>query len=253
MRLGRVLYQRKVLSVLFSEDKVYPLVGSIFDEPKVNGKGISLLEVKILPPVTPSKIIALGLNYRDHARELNLPLPEEPLIFMKPPSAVIGPEENILLPPESKRVDYEAELAVVIGKKARRISPEEAMKVILGFTCFNDVTARDLQQKDAQWTRAKSFDTFAPIGPWVETELDLEKVRVRAYLNGELRQDSSLKELVFPVPQVVSFVSQIMTLYPGDVIATGTPPGIGPLSPGDVIDIEITGVGKLKNYVTKEI
>ncbi|OAG26678.1 fumarylacetoacetate hydrolase family protein [Thermodesulfatator autotrophicus] len=252
MRLGRVLFQGKALSVIFSGEKVLPLAGPIFEEPELKGEELSLDEVKILPPVWPSKIIALGLNYRDHARELNLPLPAEPLIFLKPSSAVIGPEDTILLPPESQRVDYEAELAIVIGKSARRISIEEAMNVVLGFTCFNDVTARDLQQKDAQWTRAKSFDTFAPLGPWVETELDLEKVRVRSYLNGECRQDSSLKELVFSVPEIVSFVSQVMTLYPGDVIATGTPPSIGSLSPGDVIEVEVTGVGRLKNYVARE-
>ncbi len=252
MRLGRVLYQNEAYYALFETEKIkllkeFPAKGLCF-----SGLEITPSEARIIAPCVPSKIIALGLNYRDHARELGLPLPEEPLIFMKPPSAVIGPEEHILLPPESERVDYEAELAVVIGRKARRVKPEEAYEYILGYTCFNDVTARDLQQKDGQWTRAKSFDTFAPFGPWIETELDPSDLRVRSYLNGELKQDSSTRELVFSVPEIVSFVSNIMTLLPGDLIATGTPPGIGPLTAGDVIEVEIEGIGRLKNYVSPE-
>ena len=222
------------------------------DVPVFTGEEIPLSEVKLLAPSVPSKIVALGLNYRDHAKELGLPIPEEPLLFLKPPSAVIGPEEKIILPPESKRVDYEAELAVVIRKRARRIAPQRAFDYILGYTCFNDVTARDLQKKDGQWTRAKSFDTFAPFGPWIETDLDPSNLKVRSYLNGFLRQDSSTSELIFPVPEIVSFVSQVMTLEPGDVIATGTPPGIGPLSSGDLIEVEIEGIGRLKNYVITE-
>ncbi len=252
MRLGRVLYQNEAYYALFETERIkllkeFPAKGLCF-----SGLEITPSEARIIAPCVPSKIIALGLNYRDHARELGLPLPEEPLIFMKPPSAVIGPEEHILLPPESERVDYEAELAVVIGRKARRVKPEEAYDYILGYTCFNDVTARDLQQKDGQWTRAKSFDTFAPFGPWIETELDPSDLRVRSYLNGELKQDSSTRELVFSVPEIVSFVSNIMTLLPGDLIATGTPPGIGPLTAGDVIEVEIEGIGRLKNYVSPE-
>ena len=252
MRLGRVLYQNEAYYALFETEKIkllkeFPAKGLCF-----SGLEIAPSEARIIAPCVPSKIIALGLNYRDHARELGLPLPEEPLIFMKPPSAVIGPEEHILLPPESERVDYEAELAVVIGRKARRVKPEEAYDYILGYTCFNDVTARDLQQKDGQWTRAKSFDTFAPFGPWIETELDPSDLRVRSYLNRELKQDSSTRELVFSVPEIVSFVSNIMTLLPGDLIATGTPPGIGPLTAGDVIEVEIEGIGRLKNYVSPE-
>ncbi len=252
MRLGRVLYQNEAYYALFETEKIkllkeFPAKGLCFSSLEITPS-----EARIIAPCVPSKIIALGLNYRDHARELGLPLPEEPLIFMKPPSAVIGPEEHILLPPESERVDYEAELAVVIGRKARRIKPEEAYDYILGYTCFNDVTARDLQQKDGQWTRAKSFDTFAPFGPWIETELDPSDLRIRSYLNGELKQDSSTRELVFSVPEIISFVSNIMTLLPGDLIATGTPPGIGPLTAGDVIEVEIEGIGRLKNYVSPE-
>ena len=253
MRVVRFLHEGKPRYGLLEGEEIRPLAafpeGRRFEPLK---EAIPLKSVKLLPPCVPSKIVALGLNYRDHAVELGLPLPEEPLLFLKPPSAVIGPGETILLPPESKRVDYEAELAVVIGRKARRVSPEEALDFVLGYTCFNDVTARDLQQKDGQWTRAKSFDTFAPFGPWIETELDPGALRVRSYLNGNLKQDSSTKELVFSVPEIISFVSNIMTLLPGDVIATGTPPGIGPLSPGDVIEVEIEGIGRLKNLVRPE-
>ena len=253
MRVVRFLHEGKPRYGLLEGDEISPLAA--FPESRrfePLKETIPLKSVKLLPPCVPSKIVALGLNYRDHAVELGLPLPEEPLLFLKPPSAVIGPGETILLPPESKRVDYEAELAVVIGRKARRVSPEEALDFVLGYTCFNDVTARDLQQKDGQWTRAKSFDTFAPFGPWIETELDPGALRVRSYLNGNLKQDSSTKELVFSVPEIISFVSNIMTLLPGDVIATGTPPGIGPLSPGDVIEVEIEGIGRLKNLVRPE-
>ncbi|WP_022854439.1 fumarylacetoacetate hydrolase family protein [Thermodesulfatator atlanticus] len=252
MRLGRVTYKGKTYFAAFQEQNAILLEKPFFEGIFLSSQKLPIEEVKILSPTLPSKIIALGLNYRDHAKELGLPLPKEPLIFLKPPSAVIGQDETIIIPPESKRVDYEAELAVVIGKRARRVKPEEASSFILGYTCFNDVTARDLQQKDAQWTRAKSFDTFAPMGPWIETDLDPTDLKVRSYLNGKLRQDSSTRELVFSIPEIISFVSNIMTLLPGDVIATGTPPGIGPLSPGDVIEVEISGIGRLKNTVSQE-
>ncbi len=227
----------------------------IFSLPGVPGtsnlppEGLPLTEVVLLPPTTPTKIVAVGLNYRDHAEELGMELPAEPLLFLKPPSAVIGPEDRILLPPGVGRVDYEAELAVVMGRRAKNISPHEVPRYLLGYTCFNDVTARDLQKKDGQWTRAKGFDTFAPVGPWIETDLDPSDLRIRAYLNGQMVQDSSTRNLVFPVFELVSFISRIMTLNPGDIIATGTPPGVGPLAPGDVIEIEVEGVGRLVNFV----
>ncbi|RUM89354.1 MAG: hypothetical protein DSZ24_01420 [Thermodesulfatator sp.] len=248
MKILRFRWRGKDWWGRLSEDRVLGLPG-VTDFGDLPPEGLPLTEVRLLPPTVPTKIVAVGLNYRDHAQELGLDIPQEPLIFLKPPSALIGPEDRILLPPGVGRVDYEAELAVVIGKRARRISPEEAREHILGYTCFNDVTARDLQKKDGQWTRAKSFDTFAPLGPWIETELDPSCLRVRAYLNGEVVQNSSTDQLIFPVPQLVSFISQVMTLHPGDVIATGTPPGVGPLSPGDVIEIEVEGVGRLVNFV----
>jgi 2-keto-4-pentenoate hydratase/2-oxohepta-3-ene-1,7-dioic acid hydratase in catechol pathway len=216
------------------------------------GNRFNLWRRRRLPaPCEPTKIIALGLNYRDHAVEMRMALPEEPLIFLKPATAVIGPEEPIVLPRQSRRVDYEAELAVVIGRTARKVPGSQAADYILGYTCFNDVTARDLQKKDGQFTRSKSFDTFAPLGPWLVPSLPEppETVTVSALVNGERRQHSHIGNLVFPVAHLVSFISHIMTLLPGDVIATGTPAGVGPLRPGDVVEININGIGTLRNPV----
>ena len=239
----------KALYGVLEGERIKALEGLPEGSPVFSRAYFSLEEVSLLAPCLPSKIVALGLNYRDHAEELGMPLPEEPLLFLKPPSAVIGPEETILLPRQSQRVDYEGELAVVIGKVAKNVSPEKAMDYVLGYTCFNDVTARDLQKKDGQWTRAKGFDTFAPFGPWIETELDPSDLLIETYVNGERKQSSSTRNLLFSVPEIVSFVSEIMTLFPGDVIATGTPPGVGPLKEGDVVEISISGLGSLKNYV----
>ncbi len=206
-------------------------------------------QVKLLPPCTPSKVVAVGLNYRDHAEELGLALPEEPLLFLKPPSSVIGPGETILAPPQSKRVDYEAELAVVISRTAQQVTAEKAADYILGYTCLNDVTARDLQSKDGQWTRAKGFDTFCPIGPWIETDLDPSDLEISLYLNDELKQRSRTSNLIFDPFRLVEFVSHVMTLTPGDVIATGTTSGIGPMRPGDKVEVRIEGIGSLFNFV----
>ena len=209
-------------------------------------------EVRLLSPCLPSKIVALGLNYRDHAEEMKIVLPKEPLLFLKPSTSVIGPEEAIVYPKMSARVDYEAELAVVIGKVAKSVSEERAGEYILGYTCLNDVTARDLQPKDGQWTRAKGFDTFAPIGPWIVTDIDPHHLDVASYLNGERRQHSNTKNLIFDPRELVSFISRVMTLLPGDVIATGTPSGIGPMAVGDKVDVVIEGVGILSNDVVAE-
>jgi len=217
------------------------------------GEMVSMTEATLLAPCEPGKIVALGLNYRDHAAEFGHPIPEEPLIFLKPSTAVIGPGEDILYPAMSRRVDYEAELAVVIGKTARHVQERDFRDYVLGYTAINDVTARDLQQKDGQFTRSKSFDTFAPLGPWIETEItDPDDLTVEAYLNGERRQHSNTRNLVFPVATLVAFISRIMTLLPGDVIATGTPSGIGPMRPGDVVEIRVAGVGALRNRVVAE-
>lgn len=210
----------------------------------------SLEDLKILPPCVPSKIIGVGLNYRDHAEELKMPIPDEPLIFLKPNTAVIGHEDYILLPPESSEVHYEGELALVVGKELYRPrSYREAEEAILGYTCFNDVTARDLQRKDGQWTRSKSFNTFAPIGPFIVRDLDPTNLSIQTRLNGNVVQSSSTRELIFKPVELLYRISQIMTLLPGDVIATGTPFGVGPLKAGDVVEVEIEGIGLLRNYV----
>jgi 2-keto-4-pentenoate hydratase/2-oxohepta-3-ene-1,7-dioic acid hydratase in catechol pathway len=204
-------------------------------------------ELRLVAPCVPSKVVAVGLNYRDHAEETNHPLPQEPLLFLKPATAVIGPGDLIRRPAASQRVDYEAELGVVIGKRAKDVSEERASDYIWGFTCLNDVTARDLQAKDGQWTRAKGFDTFCPIGPWIVQGLDPGDLKVEGLLNGEVRQSSSTRQLVFPVPHLVSYISRVMTLLPGDVIATGTPSGIGPMQSGDRFEVRIEGIGGLEN------
>lgn len=209
-------------------------------------------DVKLLSPCLPSKIVALGLNYRDHAEEVKMDIPEKPLLFMKPSTSVIGPGDAIVYPKMSKRVDYEAELAVVIGKKAKSVPEEKAGEYILGYTCLNDVTARDLQPKDGQWTLSKGFDTFAPIGPWIVTDIDPHRLEIAAFLNGGRRQYSNTRNLIFGPHLLVSFISSVMTLLPGDVIATGTPSGIGRMSVGDRIDVVIEGIGTLTNTVTAE-
>ena len=208
-------------------------------------------DMRILPPCEPSKIVALGVNYRSHGEEMSHRIPTEPLIFLKPPTAVIGHEDTIIYPPSSKRVDYEGELGVIIGKTAHNVTKEKANNYILGYTCLNDVTARDLQAVDKQWTRAKGFDTFAPIGPCIETELDPSNLALETRLNGVVKQKTRTSELIFPVPELVSFVSHVMTLLPGDVIATGTTSGIGPMQPGDIVEVEIESIGTLRNYVAR--
>jgi len=209
--------------------------------------------VKLLAPCEPTKIVALGLNYRDHAAEIGHPLPEEPLLFIKPSTTVIGPDEDIVYPAMSRQVDYEAELAVVIGRTCRHVKEADFRDYVLGYTAINDVTARDLQRKDGQFTRSKSFDTFAPLGPWIETAIpDPDNLTVEAYLNGERRQHGSTSNMVFGVAAQVSFISRIMTLLPGDVIATGTPFGIGSMAPGDVVEIRVEGIGTLRNRLVTE-
>ncbi|RLC92530.1 MAG: hypothetical protein DRI39_08165 [Chloroflexi bacterium] len=215
-----------------------------------DGDKYELGGVKLLSPCHPSKIVALGLNYRSHAEETRLPIPPNPLIFLKPSTAVIGPDEEIVLPPLARlRVDYEGELGVVIGRKARNVPPERVKDCILGYTCVNDVSERYAQRDDGQWTRAKGYDTFAPIGPCIQTEADPSDLRLETYLNGELRQSARTSDLIFSVPELVAFVSSVMTLLPGDVISTGTPSGIGPMSAGDVVEVKIEKIGILRNSV----
>ncbi|MCX9009561.1 MAG: fumarylacetoacetate hydrolase family protein [Candidatus Methanoperedens sp.] len=212
-----------------------------------------LPDLQLLPPAQPSKIICVGLNYRDHARELDMPIPDEPVLFLKPPSAVIGPLGRIVYPLTISRIDYEGELAVVIGKRCKNIRASETGSVIMGYTCFNDVTARDIQKKDGQWTRSKCFDTFAPVGPYIaDPALDVSDLAIKTRVNGELRQDSNTANLIFDVPYLIEFISTVMTLERGDIISTGTPPGVGELSIGDEVEVEIENIGILKNTVVSQ-
>jgi 2-keto-4-pentenoate hydratase/2-oxohepta-3-ene-1,7-dioic acid hydratase in catechol pathway len=217
---------------------------SIFD-----GSTYALDKVRLLPPCLPSKIVCLGLNYRSHIEEMKLPMPSVPLIFLKPSTAVIGPNDKIILPPGWKHIDFEGELGVVIGKKAKDVPEERAKEFVLGYTCINDVSDRHAQAADGQWTRAKGYDTFAPIGPWIETEADPDNLKLETYLNSELRQSASTSDLLFGISKLVNFISDVMTLLPGDVIATGTPSGVGPMKPGDAVEVRIENIGTLKNFV----
>jgi len=256
LKIGRFKHGDRVFYGLIKGKEIVPLkerrVVDLMESITPTDEVLSFKEVKFLSPTRPSKIVAVGLNYKAHAEEMGKPLPEEPLLFLKPSSAVIANKMRIVLPRVSQRVDYEGELAVVIGKKCKKVTPEESKDYVLGFTCFNDVTARDIQQKDIQYTRAKSFDTFAPIGPWVATEVDPSSLSIKTRVNGELKQDGSTADMIFSPYELVSFISQVMTLLPGDVVATGTPPGVGPLSPGDRVEVEIEGIGTLINYAIEE-
>jgi 2-keto-4-pentenoate hydratase/2-oxohepta-3-ene-1,7-dioic acid hydratase in catechol pathway len=211
-----------------------------------------LQAVRLLTPCRPTKIVAVGVNYRAHAAEFGKAVPAEPLLFLKPPSALLDPGGTIVLPRQSELVHHEAELAVVLGRRLHGASPEEACAAVLGYTCLNDVTARDLQRRDGQFTRAKGFDTFAPLGPWIETDLDPRDLRICCRVNGELRQDGRTSDMVWDVPTLLSFISRVMTLWPGDVVTTGTPPGVGPLVPGDCVEVEIEGIGVLANRCVAE-
>ncbi len=220
--------------------------------PHLSRIGIHLRSDKVTTVVQPSKIVCVGRNYAEHAKELGNPMPKEPLIFLKPPSAVIGNGDAIVLPKMSQRVEHEGEIAVVIGARLRRVSERQALDGVAGITCANDVTARDLQKSDGQWTRAKGFDTFCPVGPGVvplETIGDLSRLEVRCRVNGQLRQEGRASDMAFPIPLVLSYISQVMTLEPGDLVLTGTPAGIGPLIAGDVVEVEIPQVGVLRNPV----
>jgi len=223
--------------------------GLPWGDPEFVGVAVELDELKVLAPTIPSKIICVGKNYADHAAEMNSSVPDEPVIFLKPNTTVIGDEDAIVLPDQSNDVHYEAELAVVIGAVAKDVPVERAGEVIFGYTCANDVTARDLQAKDKQWTRAKSFDTFCPLGPWIETELDPSILNISCEVNDEVKQSSNTKEMIRGVHEMVSWISKVMTLIPGDVILTGTPAGVGPIVAGDSVSVTIQGIGTLTNPV----
>jgi 2-keto-4-pentenoate hydratase/2-oxohepta-3-ene-1,7-dioic acid hydratase in catechol pathway len=211
---------------------------------------LALDEVKLLAPVAPSKVVCVGRNYREHAAELGNKMPDEPLLFLKAPSAVIASSDAIELPSASQQVEHEGELGVVIGRLARKLSSEEdPLSYVFGYTCVNDVTARDLQRKDVQFTRGKSFDTFCPVGPWIESNIDPSNVAVETRLNGEVKQKGNTADMAFPVAFLIRYISEIMTLYPGDLIATGTPAGVSRMKPGDTVEVEVTGIGILRNEV----
>lgn len=234
------------------ENSVGPIEGSIFSDFRRQEADLDLQHVKLLPPVEPSKIICVGRNYAAHAKEHKAEVPEIPLIFLKPPSSLLPPNEKIVLPPQSQQVEHEAELVVVLGKGGRWISPQDALQYVLGYTIANDVTARDLQQRDGQWTRSKGFDTFCPLGPWIQTDFDPSDAMITCHVNDDLRQMGSTRDMVFSVRQLIAYVSSIMTLLPGDIILTGTPAGVSPLKPGDVVRVTIEGLGVLQNTVIAE-
>lgn len=249
MKIVRFAYEGTEHWGLLEDDKVLTLPHGPFGEIVPSQDALPLGAVTLLAPVKPGKLVCVGLNYVLHARESGLPLPDEPMLFMCSPQAIIGPGEAIVLDSADKRIEFEAELAIVIGKRARNVPAAEAASVVLGYTCANDISNRDLQLKDKQFTRAKSFDTYKPMGPWIETELNPDAQSIRLLQNGVVRQDSTTADMIFPVSFIIEFVSSIMTLEPGDVIITGTPSGVGPMKSGDRIKVEISGIGSLENTV----
>lgn len=245
MKIMRFEKDGKIMYGSVDGDKVTLMEGDVLTD-----KVVPVDSVKILPPCTPKKAVCVGLNYKDHAAEVGAALPTSPTLFLKPSTSLIGHMDDIIYPEGmTKRVDYECELVIVIGKKAKNVGVDEAKDYILGYTCGNDVTARDLQPMDGQWTVAKSFDTFMPLGPWIVTDIDPTNLDVKTYLNGELKQSSNTKNLVFNAFELVSYISKVMTLEPGDVIMTGTPAGISPMKKGDRVEIEVESIGRLVNYV----
>lgn len=258
MKIVRFLKDGQIRYGLLEGERIDVLAGEPFEAIRPGGGRAALGEVKLLAPVSPPNVLAIGLNYRQHALETNAPIPDRPLLFIKATTSVIAPGEPIVLPAIAPdEVDYEAELAVVIGRTARDVAVGEALSYVLGYTCGNDVSARDCQKRlDRQWARAKSFDTFCPLGPWIETELDPTNAPVRCRVNGRTMQDSSTSDMIFPVAELISYLSHSLTLLPGTVILTGTPPGVGVarepavyLRAGDVVEVEIGGVGVLRNPV----
>jgi len=254
MRIVRyqILDTRKPKYGWLLDDKVGEISGNIFGRYQRTEATTPLTEVKLLAPSEPSKIVCVGRNYVEHAKELGNEVPKVPLIFMKPPSSIISNGETIFLPPQSVQVEHEAELVIVIGKRGRHVTAENARKIILGYTVGNDVTARDLQKSDGQWTRAKGFDTFCPFGPWIDTEFDPSDAVVTCRVNGQMRQMASTRDMVFNVGVLIAYITSIMTLEPGDLIFTGTPAGVGELKDGDEVSVEIEGLGIIKNKVRAE-
>ncbi len=250
MRLVRFRYGDRIATgAITTGDTIQVLAGTFFADPVPTGEVVELGDVLLLAPILPSKVVCVGKNYAAHAAEFDSDVPEEPLLFLKPSTAVIGPSDPIRLLPISKRIDYEGELAVVVGRIARNVRAEDASRYLLGFTCANDVTLRSLQRTDDQWTRAKGFDGSCPLGPWIETEVDPTGVSVETRLNGDVVQHGSTEDMVFGVATLVEYITAFMTLLPGDVILTGTPEGVGPIADGDLVEVEVDGIGALANPV----
>lgn len=243
----RYNYNNKDNCGFMENGEITTLVGDMFANVEFSTEKIPASSVTLLPPCQPTKVVCVGLNYLDHAKEMNEELPKAPLLFLKPPTTVIGNGDDIVAPANTGRLDYEGELAIVIGRRAKNISPAEADDYIFGYTCANDFTAREIQLSDKQWTRGKSFDTFCPLGPGIVKEVNKENASIQLKVNGEVRQSSNINMFIFGVNEVVSYISQCMTLQPGDVILTGTPHGVGPVNPGDVMAVTIEGIGTLTN------
>ena len=249
MRLVRFRHGERIATGFVSERGVRVIRGTFFEDPVPTGEDVPLADVRLLAPVIPSKVVAVARNYPEHAAELGNPLPESPMVFFKPATSVIGPGDPIPIPDGTERVDHEAELAVVIGRLCRRVVEADAPRFVLGYTCANDITARDWQKADGQWARAKGSDGFCPLGPWVETEVDPADLAVTSRVNGEDRQAGRTSDMVFSPAALIEFVSRTITLLPGDVLLTGTPPGVGPIRPGDRVEVEVEGIGVLENGV----
>jgi 2-keto-4-pentenoate hydratase/2-oxohepta-3-ene-1,7-dioic acid hydratase in catechol pathway len=249
VRIARFTVEGDVSFGVVEGDEVATLVSHPFGPVSFTGARHALADVRLLAPVIPSKVVAIGKNYADHAREMGGEPPAAPVVFLKPSTAVTGPGDPIARPPSVQRLDYEGELAVVIGRLSRDVPAERALDVVLGYTCANDVTARDQQQADGQWTRGKGYDSFCPLGPWVETDLSPGETRVSTTLNGETKQDAPTSLLLHDVPALIAYVTAVMTLLPGDVLLTGTPAGVGPMEVGDEVSVTVDGIGTLTNRV----
>jgi 2-keto-4-pentenoate hydratase/2-oxohepta-3-ene-1,7-dioic acid hydratase in catechol pathway len=251
MRLVRFRHGDRIATgaIQPGSDTIQVIAGTFFEDPLPTGEEVPIDDVMLLAPVLPSKLVCVGKNYAAHAAEFGMVVPEEPLLFLKPSTAVIGPGDPIRLLPINRRTDYEGELAVVIGRLARNVRAEDASRFILGFTCANDVTLRDLQKADDQWARAKGFDGSCPLGPWIETSVDPTDAIVETRLNGEVVQHASTSDMVYGVAELIEYVTTFMTLLPGDALLTGTPEGVGPVTGGDVVEVEVDGIGVLRSPV----
>jgi 2-keto-4-pentenoate hydratase/2-oxohepta-3-ene-1,7-dioic acid hydratase in catechol pathway len=253
VKLARYEYNKKIYEGLVAEGEIRVIEGSFWDPYEVSGKKHRISEVRFLPPVIPTKIVCVGQNYLGHIKELGAPVPKEPIIFLKPPSCLIGHEQPIIYGRDAERIDYEGELAIVIKHRMKKVNESDALNYVLGYSCFNDVTERNMQAKNPfLLSLSKGFDSFGPFGPYIVTDLDPNDLMLKTYLNGELKQEDNTKNCVFSVQQVLSFISNYMTLLPGDIVITGTPRGIAPMKSGDTVEVEIEGIGTLSNMVQAE-